>query len=535
VRILITAKDEVSGQLDKIRDKASLLSKTDIGKGMAMGVGIAGLNMMKGAAMGALDAVTTFASGSVSAFRDEEVEIARLGASLQANIKDWDGNTDAIERQLTAMVKTTGFGDGEMRDSLSRIVAATKDVGKAFEVQSVAMDLARFKGISLADASDALIKVEAGQYRALKGLGIVLKEGATQTEALAAVQKVAGGQMAAYAETAAGKTEILNKRLGEMQEELGARLSPALETATAKVLGLMDALDSSNDMTFPDRMVDIADVVNALNPAMWSANIGAGVLRDGMDKAGDAAAAAAAEGAEAWDTGSERIAGSLGAVASASEETTGSVVKDNREITRSYQKTADYLLDKYTSDIDTALGIVEGRSDLHAAKTDEDRIEAYADLAKLGALSEKDFENWLDILERMAKGTKGKVHAAYLAAIRDVQALKAAASGNIDVKVEYHSKTPRGGRNVAYAAGGPAAPYQEITVGEYRPETIRLGAVGGMVNPSASSSGGGGGAVSLTINVSTPVMTPGAAQALADAIAPSITRWQQGRALIGNR
>jgi hypothetical protein len=37
--------------------------------------------------------------------------------------------------------------------------------------------------------------------------------------------------------------------------------------------------------------------------------------------------------------------------------------------------------------------------------------------------------------------------------------------------------------------------------------------------------------MSLTINVSTPALTPGAAQALADAIAPSITRWQQQRGL----
>jgi len=39
----------------------------------------------------------------------------------------------------------------------------------------------------------------------------------------------------------------------------------------------------------------------------------------------------------------------------------------------------------------------------------------------------------------------------------------------------------------------------------------------------------GGGGASLVINVSTPILTPGGAQALADTIGPHITRWQQRR------
>ena len=77
------------------------------------------------------------------------------------------------------------------------------------------------------------------------------------------------------------------------------------------------------------------------------------------------------------------------------------------------------------------------------------------------------------------------------------------------------------------AAGGPVLPHKSYLVGENGPEILRMGSGSGIVSPGVSGASGGGG--SLTINVNTPVLTPGGAQALADAIAPAITRWQQQR------
>lgn len=439
------------------------------GSGFGIGAGIGMWNL----AGDAVSKVTDYLVDSVAAAKEEEVGIARMGAALQANVAGWDGNTDAIERQIDAMVRTTGFSDGEMRDSLARLVAATKDTGEAFDIQATAMDLARFKGISLADASDALIKVEAGQYRALKSLGIVLEKGATQTEALAAVQKVAGGQMAAYMDTAAGKSEVLANRLGDLQEEVGSRLTPALTAATERVLGLMDAFDSSSTMTFPERVVDITRVLNDLNPAMWGTNLAFGSFRDQQAAAAEAAGKAAGEAALAWDTGSERIGVALGGIATASGDTTGAIEKDNRKIVTSYADTAAYLLGEYNENYDKALGIQEARSDLHNAKSDEDRAAAYADLAAYGALSDKDFAAWIAALKRMAEGTKGTVHQAYLDAIRDVEALRAAASNPINIKVVYSAVGGANGPGPQPRARGGSA--SGLTwVGEEGPELVNL-------------------------------------------------------------
>lgn len=183
------------------------------------------------------------------------MSIQKLGTSLKANVADFDGNTSAIERTLQARMKL-GFSDDEQRDSLSKLVIATHDVNKALDIQRTAMDLARLKGISLADASAALVKVEGGQFRALKALGIVLKDGATATDALAAVQKAAKGQAEEYANTNAGKLLVSQVKVGEAMEKFGAVTMPLVAEATSfaadkltEFSGVADVVTGKTELT----------------------------------------------------------------------------------------------------------------------------------------------------------------------------------------------------------------------------------------------------------------------------------------------
>jgi hypothetical protein len=191
--------------------------------GFGLGAGISAFNALSGAVRGA---VGWLKEAGQEAIADEE-SINRLGASLQANIPGWDGNTDAIEENIEA-AQRLGFTDEQLRDALTVLVGATHDVGKAQEYMATAMDLARFKGIDLRTASEALIKVSGGHYRALAQLGIKLREGATATEALAAVQKVASGQAEAYADTTAGIAASIEIIGDELQEDLGKIAVPLI-------------------------------------------------------------------------------------------------------------------------------------------------------------------------------------------------------------------------------------------------------------------------------------------------------------------
>jgi hypothetical protein len=206
------------------RDAGSRFStfKTGVVQGFGQAFGLSTIGLVRGAA----DAVTDFIGDSVDAYKQQEIATARLTTSLNANVVGWQGQKGAIDDALKSVINL-GFQDDDFALGLSRVVAATHDVGEGLHIMAVAEDLARFKGISLTDAAEALTKVEGGRYRLLGELGIQVNDFANSEEALAAVEKLAAGQAIAYTETLAGKQDILNAKLNEQQEILGQKLAPA--------------------------------------------------------------------------------------------------------------------------------------------------------------------------------------------------------------------------------------------------------------------------------------------------------------------
>jgi hypothetical protein len=202
----------VEGSAGRVSGKLASLGATALKVGA---VGIAGL-------VGALG----FAAHAAA---EEQVGIARMNAALKANDKHWKGNTDAIEKTI-AKREALGFADDDLRESLTKLVARTHDSDRALRLQSTAMDLARLKGISVAEASDLLTKGMGGATKVLKDLGIVLPKTATAQERLAAIQKVAAGQAQAYGKTAAGAQEAFQVAIGDTVEDLGAGLLPVMTT-----------------------------------------------------------------------------------------------------------------------------------------------------------------------------------------------------------------------------------------------------------------------------------------------------------------
>lgn len=241
----------------------------DLRKGFASGLGFgAGAGGFLVAAEGARVLTKALGDALEGAAKDEASN-KRLGASLRANVADWDGNTAAIERGITARQKL-GFADDEQRDAMARAVAATHDVAQANDILNTAADLARFKQIDLATATDALIKVEAGQFRMLKSLGIELRDGATQTEALAAVQAVAAGQAREFGETFDGALAGLGEELGELLEDGVKPLVPVLKDVVKEARGVIGVIPElagqvSDLITEIERGGDpLADLLNFL-------------------------------------------------------------------------------------------------------------------------------------------------------------------------------------------------------------------------------------------------------------------------------
>lgn len=248
------------GSIDKLAKRGGLVGSVLQGVGQSFG------QMLNPAALVAqgIGAVTDALGDSLNAFREDALSQAQLRTALEANIKSWDGNTDAIERTIAARMDLA-FSDDEQRASLSLLVAQVQDVNDALAIQGTAMDLARLKGVSLADASNTLAKAYNGSLTALNKMGIKLAAGTKGMGAVAAVQKRAAGQAKAFADTATGASERLNLKIGELQETIGGFINGPAAQFVDWLNDIVDAINGgSGDAAFRELGQRLLDIKNGV-------------------------------------------------------------------------------------------------------------------------------------------------------------------------------------------------------------------------------------------------------------------------------
>src|SRR6478752_939697 len=212
---LVGDDKKLSGTLDGAQSKMSKFGSVAKGVGVGIGLGVWGL---------AADAVGGFISQlgeAGQAYRDDQVSQTKLQNVLKNTVKGFDGNTDAIETYAGAQQKL-GFQDDDIRDSIGQLVGITHDQTKAMELNTLAQDLARAKGLDLAQATDIVTKAAQGNGKALKGLGIDVSGATTAAEFLDAAQKNVQGSAAAWAETSEGKQAAAQAKQAEAWEKIGS-------------------------------------------------------------------------------------------------------------------------------------------------------------------------------------------------------------------------------------------------------------------------------------------------------------------------
>ena len=243
-------KDEVSGPARNLKgslDDAGAAAGRGGGLFGSLGGAIGGLINPMTLAIGGAGALVGGLAMAAKAAADEQVNIEKMNTALEANIPSWDGNTDAIEAMI-AKREDLAFSDDDLRNSMALLVAGTKDVSDATQLQATAMDLARLKGVSLEEASIALAKANQGSTRELKALGLEIDDNASAAENLTAIQVAAAGQAAAYADTTQAKWETLNNKFGDVVETIGTALLPIIDDLLTFIIdevipGIQDLAD----------------------------------------------------------------------------------------------------------------------------------------------------------------------------------------------------------------------------------------------------------------------------------------------------
>ena len=210
----------------------------------------------------AMDLLGEGLKNSVEAALNAQKVNARLGVAFKnvgLNVKDY---TKGIEEAEKAGRKL-GFTDEETKTSLGSLITATGDYGKAVKDLAVAQDIARFKGVSLQDATKMLTMAMTGSQRAAKQLGITvptvssaydkLKASnvdlttasgkalaaqakmqdklATGQAVIDAVTAKVHGQADAYSKTASGAMSQFRAQLEHIEVEIGNKLLPVMTQA----------------------------------------------------------------------------------------------------------------------------------------------------------------------------------------------------------------------------------------------------------------------------------------------------------------
>ena len=178
--------------------------------------------------------------GVKSAIEDEAAQ-AKLATTLGNVTGATKDQIAAVEDYITQTALANGITDDVLRPSLDRLVRSTKDVQKAQELQTLALDIAAGTGKDLKTVSEALGKAYDGNLGALKKLGVGIDDSIIKSKnfdaAAAALSKTFEGQASKQAETFQGKMARLTVAFDEAKETVG---SYVLDALTPLLSGFVD-------------------------------------------------------------------------------------------------------------------------------------------------------------------------------------------------------------------------------------------------------------------------------------------------------
>jgi len=169
--------------------------------------------------------------GVKSAIEDEAAQ-AKLANTLRNVTKATDDQVAATEDYILKTSLATGVADDELRPSLDRLTRATKDLDKAQQLQTLALDIAAGSGKSLQAVTESLSKAQEGNLAGLSRLGVGLDKAELKTLTFDQITaKLAGtfeNQATKQADTFQGKLARLTVAFDEGKETVGAYILDAI-------------------------------------------------------------------------------------------------------------------------------------------------------------------------------------------------------------------------------------------------------------------------------------------------------------------
>lgn len=214
--------------VDDAQYKAGLVKAEAEAKGSTSKIagGFSALKAIGVAAFAALAvAAVKFAVDAIAAAREHEQALVQLENAI-------DGDTSALIAQASALQMVTGFSDEAIMSADTILSKFELTTNQMMELNPLLLDYARYSGFEATQAALNLGKALLGNAKATKSLGINFKATGNTTKDLntlmGLLEEKVGGVSEAFASTSEGRAAILNEKMDEIKETVGAGLIPVI-------------------------------------------------------------------------------------------------------------------------------------------------------------------------------------------------------------------------------------------------------------------------------------------------------------------
>lgn len=248
-----------------------------------------------------LGAMTGAAVLFAKAAAEDERSSIKLAATLKTVAGAGDTQVAAVEKFINKASIFSATADDEIRPAFDRLVRSTRNIGEAQKLTTLALEIAKQKGLPVVNVANALAKAHDGNVKALSKLGIAVKSGSKSQDVYASKMKVVNGQLtsvqvkigktgkevvkfsdvvkqlgkdfkgsiAAQSETAAFKFEQFKVVLGETQETLGYMLLPYLKKLSDWLVRIAPYVEKHKDaiMKWAVAIGSVAIAIKVVNTA----------------------------------------------------------------------------------------------------------------------------------------------------------------------------------------------------------------------------------------------------------------------------
>jgi hypothetical protein len=251
--------DKLERELKKSGNALDRLGKQTKLTGTISSKGYSAMRVGATGAAAALGGLALAGKHVASAYIEAEKSEARMRAQLKASGISYNQHSAQIEKSIQATARLAAIDDEDLQDAFTNIVRVSGNVNESLRLSSLAADIAAAKHISVAKAGELVGKVVGGNVGILKRYGITVKEGATASEALAAVQQKFAGQAEAYGKTTGGAMDRASNAVENLEEKVGDKLAPTIEKGANKLAKFVDEISTGTGAggRFADKLDDI--------------------------------------------------------------------------------------------------------------------------------------------------------------------------------------------------------------------------------------------------------------------------------------